>query len=81
MFIWVIYYVVLIELLKNMWSKEQNSRTSNYVDIMGMFINSGLAGNVYSSGIFVTFFFLIIRSCFLITDKAIILAVSCSSVS
>lgn len=57
MFIWVIYYVVLIELLKNMWSKEQNSRTSNYVDIMGMFINSGLAGNVYSSGIFVTFFF------------------------
>lgn len=41
-----------------MRTKEQNSHTSEYVDIMSMFINSGLAGNgnAYSSGIFVNFF-------------------------
>lgn len=59
MFIWVIYYVVLIKLLKNMRTKEQNSQTSKYADIMSVFINSGLTGNgnAYSSGIFVIFFF------------------------
>lgn len=38
--------------------QEQNSHTSKYVDIMSMFINSGLArnGSAYSSGIFVNFF-------------------------
>jgi len=59
MFIWVMYYVVLIKLLKNMGTKEQNSRTSKHADIMSALVNSGLAGNgnAYSSGIFMIFFF------------------------
>lgn len=69
-FIWVIYYVVIIEFLKTMNTKEQNSRTSNYADIMSMFINlvSARNGNAQSSGVFVFGFLLIIGSCFLITE-------------
>lgn len=58
MFVWVIYYVVIIELLKNMNTKEQNNRTSNYAGIMSMFINPVSAGNgnAQSSGVFVFVF-------------------------
>lgn len=58
-FIWVMYYVVIIELLKNMNTKEQNSHTSNYADIMSMFINpvSARNGNAQSSRVFVFGFF------------------------
>lgn len=76
------HYVVIIELLKNMNTKEQNSHTSNYADIMSMFINpvSARNGNEQSNGGLVFGFSLIIGSCFLITEEATILAVSCSSV-
>lgn len=69
-FIWVIYYVVIIELLKTMNTKEQNNCTSNYADIMSMFINlvSARNGNAQCSGGFVFGFLLKIGSCFLITE-------------
>lgn len=77
------YNVVPIKLPKNMRTKEQNSSTSKYADMMSMFINSELArnGNAYSNGIFVIFPPPIISSCFLITEEAIISAVTCSRVS
>lgn len=70
MFIQVIYYVAIIEFLKNMNTKEQNSHTSNY-GIMSMFINpvSARNGEAQSSAGFVFSFFLIIGSCFLITEE------------
>lgn len=79
-FIWVIYYVVIIELLKNMNTKEQNTHSSNYAGITSMFINpvSARNGNAQSSGVFVFGFLLIIQSCSLITEEATVVAVCCS---
>lgn len=71
MFIQVIHYVVIIEFLKNMNTKEQNSHASNCVGIISMFINpvSARYGAAQSSAAFVFSFFLIIGSCFLITEE------------